>query len=63
MEWKIRLCYFSYPTRTSGRLRALQAFLCTEVSLGTHEILDTYVEKWSVELFFRNIKNRLALDK
>ncbi len=32
--------------------KALRAFICTDASLSTQEILDTYVVRWSVELFF-----------
>lgn len=54
------LCYpegaFLFP-------KALRAFISTNVSLTTQEILDYYVERWSIEVFFRQSKNKLALDK
>lgn len=53
----------SYPKKAFGQPKALRAFLSTDVSLSTQEILDTYVERWPVELFFRSSKGHLALDK
>lgn len=53
----------SYPKEAFGQPKALRAFICTDVSLTTQEILDTYVERWQIELFFRSSKNKLALDK
>ena len=54
------LCYpegaFLFP-------KALRAFISTNVSLTTQEILDYYVDRWSIEVFFRQSKNKLALDK
>ena len=41
--------------------KALRAF--TDVSLSTREILDRYVERWPVEVFFRQAKARLAFDR
>ena len=34
-----------------------------DVSLSTREILDRYVERWPVEVFFRQAKDRLASDR
>lgn len=52
----------SYPKEAFGHPNALRAFLSTDVSLSTQEILETYTERWPIELFFRSSKNRLALD-
>ena len=43
--------------------KALRAFISTDVSLSTREILDRYVERWPVEVFFRQAKDRLAFDR
>lgn len=32
-------------------------------SLSTLEILETYIKRWPIELFFRQSKSKLALDK
>ena len=53
----------TYPENAFHVPKALRAFLCTDVSLTTREILDTYVERWPVELFFRQSKGKLAMDK
>ncbi len=53
----------SYPKDAFGLPRALRAFLCTDCSLSTQEILDLYLERWSIEVFFRQAKQKLALDK
>ena len=53
---------FSYPERAFGKPKALRAFLCMDVSLSTNEILDNYVCRWPIEVFFRQCKDKLALD-
>ena len=53
----------TYPENAFHAPKALRAFLCTDVSLITREILDAYVERWPIELFFRQSKGKLALDK
>ena len=34
-----------------------------DVSLSTEEILNFYVERWDIEVFFRDCKTKLAFDK
>jgi len=53
----------SYPKDAFHVPKALRAFISTDVSLSTREILDRYVERWPVEVFFRHAKDRLAFDK
>ena len=53
----------SYPKEAFGNPRALRVFLSTNVDLSTQEILDTYTQRWPIELFFRQSKGKLALDK
>ena len=52
----------SYPEKAFGKPKALRAFLSTDVSLSTNEILFHYVCRWSIEVFFRQCKTKLALD-
>lgn len=52
----------SYPEKAFGKQNALRAFLSTNVSLTTDEILTYYVHRWSIEVFFRQCKDKLALD-
>lgn len=53
----------SYPKDAFGKPNALRAFLCTDVSLSTQEILDLYLNRWEIEVFFRQSKQKLAFDK
>lgn len=53
----------SYPKDAFGNPKALRLFLSTDVSLSTLEILETYIKRWPIELFFRQSKSKLALDK
>ena len=53
----------SYPKEAFGNAKALRVFICTNVGLSTREILDTYTKRWPIELFFRQCKSKLALDK
>lgn len=53
----------SYPKDAFHLPKALRAFISTDISLSTREILDKYVERWPVELFFRQSKDKLAFDK
>ena len=53
----------SYPKEAFGDPKALRAFISTDVGITTQEILDTYAKRWSIELFFRQSKTKLALDK
>lgn len=53
----------SYPKEAFGNPRALRVFISTNVGLSTQEILDTYTRRWPIELFFRQSKGKLALDK
>lgn len=53
----------SYPKEAFHNPKALRAFISTDVSLSTTEILDSYVERWVIEVFFRSSKNQLAFDQ
>lgn len=53
----------SYPREAFGNPRALRVFLSTNAALSTQEILDTYTKRWPIELFFRQSKQKLGLDK
>lgn len=52
----------SYPEKAFGNPKALRAFLSTDASLSTDEILSCYVCQWPIEVFFRQCKDKLALD-
>ncbi len=53
----------SYPSDAFGDPKALRAFLCTDCSLGIEEILAIYVERWPIELFFREAKQKLGFSQ
>ena len=53
----------TYPQNAFQSPNALRAFISTDVSLSTEEILMHYVGRWQIELFFRESKNKLAFDK
>ena len=52
----------SFPKGAFGNLKALRCFVCTDVSLGVETILSTYTQRWPIEVFFRESKNKLALN-
>ena len=53
----------SYSEKGFGKPKALRAFLSTDVSLTTEEIFLHYLCRWPVEVFFRQCKDKLALDR
>ena len=53
----------SYPRDAFGLPKALRAFICTDADFSTQAILDCYLERWSIEVFFRQAKQNLALDQ
>ena len=53
----------SYPENAFGEAKALRVFLSTNAGLSTQEILDSYTRRWPIEIFFRQSKTKLALDK
>ena len=52
----------SYPEKAFGDPKALRAFSSTNAALSTQEILSWYVCRWPIEVFFRQCKEKLALD-
>ena len=52
----------SYPEKAFGNPKALRAFLSTDVSLSVDETLSYYAGRWPIEIFFRQCKDKLALD-
>ena len=53
----------SYPRDAFGVPSAVRAFISTNVDLSTEEILEQYVARWPIEVFFRQAKQKLAFDK
>ena len=52
----------SYPKNAFGQKQALRMFISTNVDLSTQDILDIYVSRWPIEIFFRSSKSKLVLD-
>ena len=50
----------SYPAKSFGKERA---FISTNAALSDEEILDLYVARWEIEVYFRDCKSKLAIDK
>ena len=59
-EAVILICY---ARESFGEASALRAFLCTDISLSSADILNRYAFRWKIEVFFRHAKQRLAFDK
>ena len=53
----------TFPEGKLFQTDALRAFLCTDASLSDIQILSLYVQRWEIEVFFREAKRRLAFDK
>ena len=53
----------SYPKGAFGIPGALRSFICTDCSLSTSQILNNYLQRWTIEVFFRQAKQSLVLDK
>ena len=53
----------TYPVGAFHNKKALRAFLCTNSELSTEDILRMYTERWEIEVFFRESKSKLAIDK
>ena len=53
----------TYPKNAFGDGKALRAFISTDTSLSTEDILAHYMKRWEIELFFRESKTKLSLDK
>ena len=52
----------SYPEKAFGNPKALRAFISTNAALSTQEILSWYACRWPIKVFFRQCKEKLALD-
>lgn len=53
----------SYPAKAFGTEKALRAFISTNAVLSDEEILELYVTRWEIEVYFRDCKTKLAIDK
>ena len=53
----------SYPEKAFGKEKALRVFISTNIALTDEEILHLYVSRWEIEVYFRDCKNKLAVDR
>lgn len=53
----------TYPKNAFGKEKALRAFISTNTSLSDEEILNLYITRWNIEVYFRNCKSKLAIDQ
>lgn len=53
----------SYPENAFGAAKVLRVFISTHTELSAQEILSLYANRWSIEVFFRSCKQKLAFDK
>ncbi len=53
----------TYPKNAFGKEKTLRVFISTNVDLSNEEILNLYVTRWNIEVYFRNCNNKLALDR
>lgn len=53
----------TYPKKAFGKEKALRAFISTNTALSDEEILNLYVTRWNIEVYFRSCKSKLAIDQ
>ncbi len=53
----------SYPEKAFGKEKALRVFISTNTTLTNEEILHLYVSRWEIEVYFRDCKTKLAVDR
>ena len=53
----------TYPEDNFGGNGALRAFICTDTTLNDDVILNHYANRWQIEVFFKQMKGYLGLDK
>ena len=53
----------TYPKNAFGKEKALRAFISTNTALSDEEILNLYVTRWNIEVYFRDCKSKLAIDQ
>jgi hypothetical protein len=52
-----------WPEKAFQKPKCLHAFLCTDDELSTQTLLEYYSQRWPVEIFFRQTKGNLGLNK
>jgi hypothetical protein len=52
----------SWPEGAFGDMKALRAFMCTDLDLSPQEIVGLYGNRWKIETLFRGAVTKLGLD-
>lgn len=53
----------TYSKNAFGKEKALMAFISTNASVSDEEILNLYVTRWNIKVYFRDCKSKLAIDQ
>lgn len=53
----------SYPEKAFGKEKVLRVFISTNAVLSDEQILHLYVSRWEIEVYFRDCKSKLAVDR
>lgn len=53
----------TYPKNAFGKEKALRVFISTNADFSDEEILNLYVTRWNIEVYFHDCKSKLALDR
>lgn len=53
----------SWPQKALWNKYALKCFISLDIELSTKQILNHYLKKWPIEIFFRETKQKLGFDK
>lgn len=53
----------TYPKNAFGKEKALRSFISTNTTLSDEEILNLYVTRWNIEVYFRDCKSKLAINQ
>ena len=53
----------AYPKNAFGQEKTLMAFISKNTALSNEEILNLYVTRWGIEVYFRDCKSKLALGR
>jgi hypothetical protein len=53
----------SWHEKAFGEDQALRAFICTEEGMSEEQILEHYAHRWPVEIYIRQGKSQLALNR
>ena len=53
----------TYPKNAFGKEKSLRAFISTNTAISDEEILNLYVTRWNIEVYFRDCKSKLAIEQ